>query len=94
MDKKLREQLEKDEFHGKGGAYVVGTDGMRRRAQDDDGNEVLPTQDHPEGNAPRDKDGKLLHNPASLELDAARARRAHQERAASSAAADKKGGAK
>jgi hypothetical protein len=76
MDKELREKLEKDEFHGKGGAYVVGEDGVRRRATDEDGNEIHPTKDHPEGNAPRDKDGNLLHNEASLALDAARAKKA------------------
>jgi hypothetical protein len=96
MDKDLREKLEKDQFHGKGGAYVVGEDGVRRRAIDEDGKEIHPTQDHPEGNAPRDKDGNLLENEASRKLDAARAKKAaaQAERTASPAQADRKGGSK
>ena len=41
-----------DEFHGQGGAYVI-RDGKRVRVEE-------PTKDHPEGNRPRDKDGKPL----------------------------------
>jgi hypothetical protein len=94
MDKELREKLEKDEFHGKGGAYVVGEDGVRRRATDEDGNEIHPTKDHPEGNAPRDKDGKLLHNPASLALDNRARRRPRRGACRFKCAAEKKGGSK
>lgn len=41
-----------DEFHGIGGAYVV-ENGVRTRVE-------MHTIDHPEGNAPRDRNGKLI----------------------------------
>jgi len=41
-----------DEFHGQGGAYVM-RDGKRVRVE-------APTKDHPEGNRPRDADGRPL----------------------------------
>jgi len=53
-----------DEFHGQGGAYVVRS-GKRVRVEE-------PTKDHPEGNRPRDKDGKPL-DAAAVEPAAAAA---------------------
>ena len=41
-----------DEFHGQGGSYIV-ENGVRRRVEE-------PTQDHPEGNRPRDTNGRPL----------------------------------
>lgn len=41
-----------DEFHGQGGSYIV-ENGARRRVEES-------TKDHPEGNRPRDADGKPL----------------------------------
>lgn len=43
---------DKDEFRGVGGSYVVGRDGTRKRVEE--------TTDHPEGNRPRDADGRIL----------------------------------
>jgi hypothetical protein len=48
-----------DEFHGQGGSFVM-KDGKRVRA------EPAP-RDHPDGNRPRDKDGKPLDEPAGAE---------------------------
>ena len=45
--------MSKDEFSGQGGSYVIDKDGKRMRVE-------TPTQDHPEGNRPRDAEGKPL----------------------------------
>lgn len=45
-------EIEVDEFHGRGGAYVF-ENGVRRCVEE-------PTKDHPEGNAPRDHKGRLI----------------------------------
>lgn len=52
-----------DEFHGQGGSYIVNADGKRERVQ-------APTRDHPDGNRPRDKDGKPIVSVAPQTEDA------------------------
>ena len=69
---------EVDEFHGRGGAYIV-ENGVRRCVEE-------PTKDHPEGNGARDHKGKLLA------FDEKPKARSHAPAAA--APADKKGGDK
>lgn len=45
-----------DEFHGQGGAYVRGKDGVRRRVEE-------PTRDHEQGNRARDAQGRPADGP-------------------------------
>jgi hypothetical protein len=74
MDKELREKLEKDQFHGKGGAYVVGEDGVRRRAIDEDGKKSIRRSSRGQRAARQGRQPPGLP-PASRTLDAARRRR-------------------
>ena len=66
-----------DEFHGQGGSYIV-ENGVRRRVE-------APTKDHPEGNRPRDAEGKPLDVvPATDDKPAEPARRRSPAAAAAS----------
>ena len=72
-----------DEFHGQGGAYVVRS-GKRVRVEE-------PTKDHPEGNRPRDRDGKPL-DAVAAEQPAASAASESPRPAAAAASEPPRGG--
>jgi hypothetical protein len=48
----MTEETKPDEFHGVGGSYIV-ENGVRRQVE-------KPTQDHPDGNRPRNSDGTAI----------------------------------
>ena len=48
-----------DEYAGQGGSYRVEADGRLVRVE-------APTQDHPQGNRPRDAQGRPLDVPAEI----------------------------
>ena len=49
----------RDKYHGQGGSYRVDAEGKVERVE-------APTQDHPQGNRPRDAQGRPLDVPAEI----------------------------
>jgi hypothetical protein len=82
----MTKQVEVDEFHGIGGAYVF-ENGVRRRVEE-------PTKDHPEGNAPRNEDGSLIEFPKPKKEKAATAPASAPAEISASQSSSRKGGGK